>query len=92
MPSRDPMDRNFRRLSYVRYADDFLIGVIGSHKDTTEIMRKVGNFLKENLWLELNPGKTKITHARREKAYFLGTHISWNSNVNKKVVMRKRSR
>ncbi len=31
MPVRDEMDENYRRLKYVKgYADDFLIGVIGS--------------------------------------------------------------
>jgi hypothetical protein len=28
--SVDPMDPNFKRLRYCRYADDFMIGIIGS--------------------------------------------------------------
>jgi hypothetical protein len=89
IPRRDPMDKNFKRLTYVRYADDFLIGVIGSCAQAKEIMLRVSNFLKENLYLQLNHGKTKLTHARKERAHFLGTDISWNSSINKKVVMRK---
>jgi hypothetical protein len=59
LPSRDPMDNNFRRLSYVRYADDFLIGVIGPRKAAVEIMQTVATFLRDKLCLELNLGKTK---------------------------------
>jgi hypothetical protein len=86
------MDRNFRRLSYVRYADDFLIGVISPRREAHEIMQKVGTFLKDSLCLELNQGKTKLTHARKDAAHFLGTDISWNANIDKKVTMRKRSK
>lgn len=49
VPASDPMDENFRRLVYVRYADDFLIGVIGSQQDALDIKNEVGIFLKENL-------------------------------------------
>lgn len=35
--SRDNMDETYRRLRYVRYADDFLIGVIGSKADCVKI-------------------------------------------------------
>ena len=85
------MDRNFRRLSYVRYADDFLIGIIRPRTVAEELMQMVGTFLKEMLRLELNLGKTKLTHARQKAAHFLGTDISWNSNLEKKVVTRKES-
>lgn len=91
LPSRDPMDNTFRRLSYVRYADDFLIGIIGPRKVAEEMMQTVAKFLKDKLCLELNLSKTKLTHARRSAAHFLGTDISWNSNIDKKVVMRRRS-
>lgn len=84
------MDRNFRRLSYVRYADDFLIGVVGTHQEAVGVMSQVSMFLREHLGLDLNKSKTKLTHARKSKAYFLGTYISWNSNLDKKVVLRKR--
>ena len=33
IPSFDEMDNGYKRLKYVRYADDFLIGVIGSKED-----------------------------------------------------------
>jgi len=70
VPASDPMDKNFRRLVYVRYADDFLIGVIGSQQDASDIKNKVGTFLKENLHLEMSEEKTLITHAKRIKLIF----------------------
>jgi hypothetical protein len=64
------MDSSFRRLSYVRYADDFLIGVIGPRKVAEEMKIQIGHYLEEQLRLELNQGKTKLTHARRSAAHF----------------------
>jgi len=86
------MDETFRRLRYVRYADDFIISVIGSRRRAYEVMQQVRSFLKDPLCLELNLGKTKLTHARKNIAHFLGTDIRWNANItDKKVSKRKRS-
>ena len=74
-PYGDPMDDTYKRLVYVRYADDFLIGVIGSKKDAQDIKYAVGTFLKEELKLEMSSEKTLITHARKDKAHFLGYEI-----------------
>lgn len=68
-------DPDFCRLSYVRYADDFLIGVIASKKEAEEIKNKVQEFLKDQLKLELNEEKTKIIH-NSEKVRFLGYNIT----------------
>ena len=57
----DPMDPNFRRMNYVRYADDFVIGVEGSYNQTKEILEKVKQFVESNLDLKFNPDKTGIT-------------------------------
>ncbi|PFT93481.1 group II intron reverse transcriptase/maturase, partial [Bacillus thuringiensis] len=54
IPFYAPNDESYRRLRYVRYADDFLIGTIGSKEDAERIKRKVGKFLKEELDLELS--------------------------------------
>ena len=48
------------KLYYIRYADDWLIGVWGSKKDATKIREKIVIFLKEKLDLELSIEKTKI--------------------------------
>lgn len=68
-------DPDYKRMYFVRYADDFIIGIIGSKEDATEIRNKLRTFLAEQLKLELSMQKTKITHARNEMAHFLGTDI-----------------
>ena len=75
IPSRDPNDPNFRRLWYTRYADDFLLGLVGSKSEAVEIKQKIANFLGEQLHLELNKDKTLVTHARCGQANFLGYEI-----------------
>jgi Type II intron maturase/Reverse transcriptase (RNA-dependent DNA polymerase) len=75
IPYYDPQDESYKRLRYVRYADDFLIGVIGSKEDAERIKRKVGKFLKEELDLELSEEKTLVTHVS-DKAKFLGFEIT----------------
>ena len=73
--SRVDMDANFKRLRYERYADDFLIGVIGSKEDCRKIKQDIKNFLSEKLRLNLSDEKTLITHAA-SSAHFLGYEIS----------------
>jgi group II intron reverse transcriptase/maturase len=76
LPSIDPYDSNYRRLRYCRYADDFCLGLIGPKDEAEEIKRQLGVFLRESLKLELSETKTLITHARTEKAKFLGYELS----------------
>lgn len=76
LPSQDPDDPDFRRLRYVRYADDFLLGFIGPRSEAEAIKRQVGEFLRDALKLELSDPKTLITRARRERARFLGYAVS----------------
>jgi len=75
LPSRDLMDPGYRRLRYIRYADDQLLGLIGSKAEAKEIKAALARFLREALGLELNAGKTLITHARSQPARFLGYDI-----------------
>jgi len=70
-----PMDESFKKIQYVRYADDFIIGVIGSKADAEQIKNDVGRFLKDRLDLEMSETKTKITHTG-DKARFLGYDIT----------------
>lgn len=56
--SVDQMDPNFRRLRYCRYADDFLVGVIGSKADAVRIMADIQHFLADRLNLTVSPEKT----------------------------------
>ena len=75
LPSGDPKDPNFRRLRYIRYADDFLLGFVGPKVEAEEIKRQVGTFLRDTLKLELSEEKTLITHARTGAARFLGYEV-----------------
>jgi len=75
MPSVNTNDPNYRRLRYVRYADDFLLGFIGTKAETEEIKRKIGEWLRNTLQLELSEAKTLITHAQTEAAHFLGYEV-----------------
>src|SRR5260370_41398616 len=75
-PSINPDDPNYRRLRYCRYADDWLLGFIGPKEEAEEIKHQVGIFLNEHLKLELSKTKTLITHARTDKAKFLGYELS----------------
>lgn len=75
VPSVDPMDPNFKRLRYCRYADDFLIGVIGSKREACEIMASVERFLTETLKLAVAPEKSGV-HAASKGVIFLGYRIS----------------
>ena len=72
LPSLDPFDPNFRRLRYVRYADDFLLGFSGPKQEALEIKSTLTGFLRDKLNLELNQAKTLVTHASSQPARFLG--------------------
>lgn len=75
VPSKDLMDPNFKKLVYVRYADDWIIGIRGSYSDCEKILTQIKIFLKEDLKLTLSDSKTLITNANDGKALFLGTHV-----------------
>jgi group II intron reverse transcriptase/maturase len=75
LPSRDPHDPHFRRLWYCRYCDDFLLGFVGTKAEAQDIKRHLATFLRDELALELSEEKTLITHARDERAHFLGYEI-----------------
>lgn len=78
-PARDEMEEGYRRLKYVRYADDFIIGIIGSKKDAMRIKEDIKNFLASKLSLELSDEKTLITHTSKT-AKFLGYEITVTRN------------
>ncbi len=75
LPCFDVADSGFRRLRFIRYADDFLLGFSGPRSEAEEIKRQLGEFLRDHLRLELSAAKTLITSARAEAAHFLGYEI-----------------
>ncbi|UYU42598.1 reverse transcriptase/maturase family protein [Bacteroides salyersiae] len=74
-PATLDMDGDFKRMRYVRYADDFLIGVIGSKEDCVKAKEDIRNFLLDKLKLELSDEKTLITNGH-DRAKFLGYEVT----------------
>jgi group II intron reverse transcriptase/maturase len=83
LPVGDPQDPNYRRLRYVRYADDFILGFIGSREEAEAIKQAIGEFLRNELHLELSDNKTLITHAKTEEARFLSYTLTVVINNDK---------
>jgi Reverse transcriptase (RNA-dependent DNA polymerase)/Type II intron maturase len=75
LPSHDPNDPDYRRLRYVRYAADWLLGFAGAKHEAEQIKSKIATFLRDELKLELSQSKTLITHATSQAAHFLGYEI-----------------
>jgi len=90
-PSVDPNDEEYRRLRYVRYADDFLLGYAGTMAEATEIKEKIAAFLRTQLNLTLSADKTLITHASTGRARFLGYEIGTMYCQTKFDKLRKRA-
>ena len=76
LPTLDPMDPGYRRLRYLRYADDHLLGFTGPRAEAEQIKARLAEFLRNDLGLVLSAGKTLITHARSQRARFLGYDIT----------------
>jgi group II intron reverse transcriptase/maturase len=90
LPSVDPNDPDYRRLRYVRYADDFLLGFIGPKEEAEEIKVRLAQFLRDKLKLELSAEKTLISHATEKGARFLGYEVvSQRCDTKMHLVQRK---
>ena len=90
-PSGDEMDGSYRRLKYIRYADDFILGVNGSKEDALRIKEDIKSFLSESLALELSEEKTLITHTGKS-AKFLGYEITVTRNHHQRRDVQGRLR
>jgi group II intron reverse transcriptase/maturase len=75
LPSMDTTDQDYRRLRYIRYADDFLLAFAGPKSEAEQIKKAIGEFLRDSLKLEMAEAKTLVTHAKTEKARFLGYEV-----------------
>ena len=75
LPSVAVSDPDYRRLRYVRYADDFLLGFVGPKTEAEAIRKNIGEFL-ERIKLSLSLEKTLITHALDGSAKFLGYEVT----------------
>ena len=69
-----------------RYADDHLLGFTGPKAEAEEIKQRLARFLRDELKLELSADKTLITHARTQKARFLGYDIIAQHSLTRPAV------
>ena len=76
IPRGDVHDPRYRRLRYIRYADDHLLGFTGPKAEAEQIKQRLAEFLRDDLKLELNQDKTLVTHARTQAASFLGYQVT----------------
>jgi len=84
-------DEKHVKIKYVRYVDDFLIGIEGHYKWAETFKHEVKEFLSKTLFLELNDQKTKITKFSDNKVFYLGTFIRGTFRKEKpvKTIIRK---
>ncbi len=75
IPSRMVNDPEYRRLRYIRYADDFILAFIGPQSEAKIIKAELAQFISEVLKLELSESKTLITHSSKP-VLFLGYNIT----------------
>lgn len=73
-------DPGYKRLHYVRYADDWIIGIRGSKIDAEKIKELIKVFLTDK-GLTLSEEKTKISNMGTDKIKFLGFQMSRQSHV-----------
>lgn len=92
IPYGNEMDKDYKRMKYVRYADDFIIGIIGSKDEAKKVKEDIAKYLCDKLKLELSEDKTLITHSEKP-ALFLGYEIAvWKSNFIKRNASGNMSR
>lgn len=70
-PAKSQTDK---KIKYIRYADDFLIGVNGNREECVKIKSKLAEFISQSLKMELSEEKTLITHSNNY-ARFLGYNV-----------------
>jgi group II intron reverse transcriptase/maturase len=75
VPSVDNYDEDYRRLRFVRYADDFILGFTGSKSEAENIKAEIAEFLGSKLKLTLSEEKTLITNATTDAARFLNYNL-----------------
>src|SRR5260370_35493966 len=76
------------RMKYLRYADDWVVGICGSQALAEDIKREIKTFLGGKLKLTLSEEKTHITNARTEEAFFLGTTLKIGYGGEAKVKLQ----
>jgi hypothetical protein len=75
LPAGNPNDPGYRRLRYLRYADDILLGLLGPVTEAEAIKASITTFLSTARTLTFSAEKTLIPPAHTGKARFLGYAI-----------------
>lgn len=88
LPTLQVNDPGFIRIKYLRYADDWIVGIWGSHMLAEHIKQEIKTFLNDHLRLTLSEEKTHITHARTEEALFLGTRLKLGAGAEAKLTLQ----
>jgi group II intron reverse transcriptase/maturase len=90
--SKAPMDPEYKKLLFIRYADKWIIGIIGEKEEATKLRTKVENYLKDHLKLRLSTEKSKITYIKKRVVQFLGyeLHTVRISKLSKSKTQPKR--
>ena len=94
MPSVVYDDPNYKRLYYVRYANDWLLSITGSYVEAKTILARISTFC-ESIGLRANADKSKITNLHTDQAHFLGSdikftrHVGYSSSQNTSINKRK---
>lgn len=71
------------KIYYVRYADDWVIGVNGPKIVAEQLKTRVAKFMMDTLKLRLSAEKTKLTYLKTTKALFLGYELVVNPNIKR---------
>jgi hypothetical protein len=82
----DPDDPDYRRLNYVRYAGNFVLGFAGTKSEAEEIRTKILEFLKVRLKLE---ARMSVIHGITGRVRFLGYSIGSAKADSKKSNKRR---
>jgi hypothetical protein len=77
--ARDQKNPGFRRLHYIRYADDFILGFSGPLEEAEQIQSSIKGFLEDKLKLKVNDEKSNIYHSSDRNIKFLGFFIKYLS-------------
>jgi hypothetical protein len=84
---RKGVDPEIRHIQYVRYADDFLLGIVGGRSFAIQVQKDINNFIKGNLHLEVK--KDSIVHRNQGAVEFLGHDIQLQQFKKKYNVLPK---
>lgn len=90
-PSMIFNDPNFKRIMYLRYADDFIVLIAGSSDDAHMIRNRICDVLDKRCGLELNKENTIIT-ATKDGFKFLGAYCIKPSSVKAGLFLTKKGK